>query len=265
MPDLITLGLGYLLAKDSLQKILGPTSEYIGDELKELTKRRVETIGKVFQNAEKKLGNDINNAGEVPPKVLKVIIDNGSYSQSNLETEYLGGILASSRTELGRDDRGARLAKIVDNMSVYQLRTHYLIYLTIKNIFSSKLTEADSYARSKMRIFIPLENYEASMDFNKAELLQINSILPHTFFGLSRDSLITDNFWFGNQEYLSKHAPNAPGGGIICEPSALGIELFLWAFGKADKPLNYIYDSNFVIQVDTVPNGFSTAVPLVSI
>lgn len=42
------------------EKILGPTSEYIGEQLKEWTKKKVKNTANIFKNAEKKLGSKIN-------------------------------------------------------------------------------------------------------------------------------------------------------------------------------------------------------------
>ena len=88
--------------------------------------------------AEERLGAKIDTPGEVAPKVLKAVLDEGSFSNSVLSIEYLGGILASSRTEQGRDDRGARIAKMVNSLSNYQLRCHYLVYSSIRSLFADK-------------------------------------------------------------------------------------------------------------------------------
>ncbi|NAZ18194.1 hypothetical protein GT020_19410, partial [Glutamicibacter soli] len=92
------------LGKDGLEKLLGPTADYLGGELQEFTKKRINNVGKIFKKAENKLGDKINSPGGVPPKVLKTIINEGSYSDDELAAEYFGGVLASARTELTRDD-----------------------------------------------------------------------------------------------------------------------------------------------------------------
>lgn len=75
MPEPITtVGLGAIaayLGKDGLSKILGPTAEYLGGELKEFTKKRITNVGNIFSNAERKLGGKVNQPGSVSPKVLK--------------------------------------------------------------------------------------------------------------------------------------------------------------------------------------------------
>lgn len=221
MPEPITtVGLGAIaayLGKDGLQKILGPTADYLGQGLRDFTQKRAETIGKIFQKAESKLGDRIEAPGEVPPKVLKAVLDEGSFSNDDLAVEYLGGILASSRTEQGRDDRGARIAKIVDSLSTYQLRTHYLVYSTVRTLFAAKGLSMNMRDRPKMRLFIPFSGYLQAMDFSQTEMQQINSLLSHIFFGLHGDNLLEGDWQYGDKDSISKLFAGAIEGGIVCQ------------------------------------------------
>lgn len=257
MPEPITtFGVGALaayLGKDGIQKLLGPTADYLGKGLRDFTQRRIETIGRIFTTAEKRLGAKINCPGEVPPKVLKTVLDEGSFSNSDLAVEYLGGILASSRTEEGRDDRGARIAKTVDSLSNYQLRCHYLVYSTIRVLFQDKGLSMNMHDRPKMQIFIPYTGFFAAMDFSQAEMGQITSLLSHIFFGLHGDSLLEGNWQYADKDNIAKVFAAAQEGGIICQPSALGTEIFLWAFGEADKDLNYIFSTEFNPLISGMP------------
>jgi len=95
-----TVGLSAIaayLGKDGIQKLLGPTADYLGEGLKDFTQKRVEAIGQIFRKAEQRLGQQLESSGEVPPKVLKSILDEGSYCNNPLAIEYFGGILATSR------------------------------------------------------------------------------------------------------------------------------------------------------------------------
>lgn len=263
MPDpLTTVGLGALaayLGKDGIQKLLGPTADYLGQGLREFTQKRAQTIGQIFQKAESKLGTKLDTPGEVPPKVLKAVLDEGSFSNDSLAVEYLGGILASSRTEHGRDDRGARMAKVMDALSTYQLRTHYLIYATVRALFSGSGLSLNMEGRPKMQIFIPFPSFFAAMDFSDAELGQLNSLLGHIFFGLHGDNLLEGDWQYGNKDSIVKLFAGATDGGIVCQPSALGGELFLWAFGHADKPLDYLFTPEFSPIVEGLPNTIQGA------
>jgi len=242
-----TVGLGAIaayLGKDGLKKLLGPTADYLGGGLRDFTQKRVENIGKIFQNADEKLGEKRETPGSVPPKVLKIVMNDGSYNDDTVAIEYFGGVLASSRTELGRDDRGARMAKLIDDLTTYQLRTHYLIYSTIKEIFKASKYRFNIDDRSKMEIFFTLPFYCEIMDFTEDEYSNAETLTRHTFFGLSNEGLI-GNFYYGPKEKLKTRFKSAEHDGIICQPSALGAELFLWAFGEGDRSFDYIFNNEF--------------------
>ena len=261
-----TLGLAALaayLGKDGVAKILGPTADYLGDQLKVFTQKRIDNVGKIFSNAEKKLGDKLESPGRVPPKVLKTIINEGSYCDDEIGGGYFGGVLASSKTEVDRDDRGARIAKMIDNLSAYQVRSHYLIYSTIIGLFSNSSNSFKlSENRNKMQLFIPFQDYIKAMDFTQQELNN-PQILDHIFNGHAADGLIEGSWRYGPQESLKEIFSGVPSDGFICTPSALGAELLLWAFGHGDKHLNFLLTDDFSPEIEgipkSVPNALATA------
>ena len=257
-----TVGLGALVAylsKDGVAKILGPTAEYLGDELKAFTQKRIGNMGKIFSNAEKKLGNRLDRPGQVPPKVLKTIVNEGSYFDDAIAVEYFGGVLASSRTEVGRDDRGSRIAKMIDNLSAYQIRSHYLIYSTISELFSNSGNSFDlPGSRRKLGLFMPFHGYCDAMAFTQQEL-DSRQIYGHIFHGFYTDGLI-DNAQWDSQENLKKTFSGVPSGGIICSPSALGAELLLWAFGHGDKDLDFLLTDEFSPEIEGIPKSVPNAI-----
>ena len=267
MVDLTTLGIaggiGYV-GKDVVNKILGPTAEYLGQQLKEYAQKRLENTGKIFSNAEKKLGDKLDRPGQVPPKVLKTILNEGSYADDAVATEYFGGVLASSRTEVGRDDRGSRLAKMIDNMSAYQLRSHYLIYSTISKLFSNSENSFHlSRNRRKIQLFIPVQDYVGAMAFTQQEW-DNPQMLQHILHGLAADELIAGGVW-GGQEDLKKTFSGAPSAGIICTPTVLGAELLLWAFGHGDKNLDFLLTDDFSPEIEGIPKSVSNALAIQNI
>ncbi len=260
MADPITVAIAAYLGKDGVQKILGPTADYLGEELKAFTQRRINNVRKIFSNSKKKLGSRLDSPGQVPPRVLKAVINEGSYSEDPVILEYFGGVLASSRTEIGRDDRGARIIKILDNLSAYQIRTHYLLYSTIAHLFSNSGKEFGlSENRAQMQVFLPLESYVNSMAFTQPEW-DNPQIFVHIWHGLSSDNLIANQWRSGDRETLQKIAKNVPGDGIICQPSTLGAELFLWGFGHGDKPLDYVLSGELKVEIDDLPSHILGAI-----
>ena len=268
MPEpLTTVGIGAIaayLGKDGLSKILGPTADYLGGELQEFTKKRINNVGRIFQNAEIKLGDKVEEPGGIPPKVLKTIINEGSYSEDQITVEYFGGVLASSRSEFPKDDRGARIAKLLDNLSSYQLTSHYLIYSTISNLFEDQPKSLSSgKERMKLEIIMPLHEFANSIGVSQKEW-DNPQLLTHIFHGLSSDDLISENWAFGpiegfqNRE-LSRVITEPS---IVCTPSSKGTELFLWGFGKGDKDLDYIFSQDFSCKIQgiksQIPKSYST-------
>jgi hypothetical protein len=262
MVEPVTLGVGAIaayLGKDGLQKLLGPTADYLGGGLKDFTEKRFDTAGKIFANASKKLGSKLDEPGGVPPKLLKHIIDDGSFADDSVEIEYLGGVLASSRSTDSRDNRAARLARKIDSLSNYQLRAHYLIYRSIKDIFSESGISGLGTNRQRFKIFLPLDQFITAMEFSDSEMCKFNSIFSHIIFGLSNEGLIEAQFMFGGVEHIKDMFPNAPSAGIVCQPSADGIELFQWAFGYGDADLDGIFLPEFDPLIEGIPAGLIDA------
>ena len=262
MSDLMAWAAVAYVGKDVVSKILGPTADYLGKSLKEVTQKRWETIGKIFLNAEKKLGNKMDVPGQVPPKILKTIINDGSFSNDEISVEYFGGVLASSRTEFGRDDRGYRMLKIMDQLSAYQIRSHYLIYSTISELFSqSEVSFGLPENRKAMNFFMPIIGYLNAMEFTNQEWNN-GQILGPIFNGLEVDGLIGDNWNVGGKEDLNKYYTLVPGEGIICFPSLLGVELFLWAFGYGDQKPEFLLTDNMSANIIGISKSVENSVAI---
>ncbi len=157
-------------SKDLVAKILGPTAEYLGAGMRDWTERRVKNLGRVFENAKERLGDKIDSPGAVPPKVLKGILEAAPFCDDELGAEYFGGVLASSRSEVGRDDRGAAFLALIERLSTYQIRSHYFFYTVIRVLYEG-LTENLSVneGRSRLKTFVPLEAYRFAMEFGDKE------------------------------------------------------------------------------------------------
>lgn len=235
-----------------VEKILGPTADYIGNQVKEWTEKKVTNTSNIFKNAENKLGSKIEQEGRVPPKVLKGILEEGSWCEEDLQIEYFGGVLASSRSDISRDDRGAYFVSLITRLSTYQLRTHYLIYQSIKNHFDGQdMNVGDSKDRSKMELFISYETYIQAMDFTSQEIANFHTLMQHSIWGLDKEELIA-TFRYGSKEYLESRYQNANKAGIIIQPSNLGIELFMWAYGYGQQAINSFFNKN--IEFNNVQN-----------
>src|SRR5689334_6596048 len=81
-----------------IEKLLGPTADYVGEGLRSWTQRRVQNTAAVFQKATVLLGERLNHAGAVPPRVLDRILLEAPVTEDELASSYLAGVLAASRS-----------------------------------------------------------------------------------------------------------------------------------------------------------------------
>lgn len=225
--SIISTAAAIIYSKDLLKKILGPSADYIGGEIKGLVEKCNINLNNIFSNAKQKLGDRINDNGQVSPRVLKNIIDDGKFCENEILTEYYGGVLASAKTSIDRDDRAISILNLIKSMSVYQLRLHYLFYYSVFNLF--KDNPINLGAELKIHILISLNDYENAMDFSKKE--NKNSILHHSITGLQSRGLISGYYAIGSDSDKSKCLIPLPKNGIIMEPTVLGAEMFLYALG----------------------------------
>jgi hypothetical protein len=116
-----------LCLKDLMPRILGPTADYVGNGIRSYTEKGAANLLRIFKKTEEILGKNLDEPGQVSPKVLKNILDEGYFSEDELSAEYFGGVLASSRTNNSRDDRGAAFVKLISRLSAYQLRAHHIL------------------------------------------------------------------------------------------------------------------------------------------
>lgn len=226
----VVTGLAVLGSKDVLVKLLGPTADYVGGEIKNFVQKCNINLDNIFRNATQKLGPELlNQPGGVNARVLKHVVDEGRFCEDELTAEYYGGILASARTVEGRDDRGVTLLAVVKDLSVYQLRFHFLAYSLVNQHFRGQQHNlGDANECHKLKMYIPIDVYEEAMAFSPSE--DKHAILGHTLYGLSKHGLIRD-FSSGTAEFLQKKCKYIEEFGVTFSPTLPGAELFLWAVG----------------------------------
>ena len=227
----IGTGLAILGSKEVLTKLLGPTADYVGGEVKGFVEKCNVNLEVIFQKAVRKLGDRIGDKGAVNPRVLKHIVDEGRFCEDELVAEYYGGVLASARSPNGRDDRGVVQLALIEALSVYQLRFHYLVYsLVAKHFSGSELNPGKQDDCLNMRLFVPTRVFKRAMDITAEE--DTAAIMIHCLFGLKRHELIKD-FFSGGPEYMKSRFPGmqVDEAGLLVSPWLPGAELYLWAAG----------------------------------
>lgn len=220
-------------------RILGPTAAYLGDGMKTWTQTRIDNLRRIFSNAEAKLGESLNDEGAVPPRVLGHLLGEGSYASDGVAVEYFGGILASSRSGMSCDDRGAEMISLVSRLSAYALRGHYIVYAALRRAIGARIA-LHLYSAAEggmpMRIYIPEREWIEAMDFAEDE--DPDRLRLSVIISLTRESLIGASVATGTPDDLAKSGMlrNAPEDGLVFDASPQGVALFLWAHGKGTEP-----------------------------
>ncbi|MBK8814631.1 MAG: hypothetical protein IPN42_03570 [Methylococcaceae bacterium] len=222
-------GLAILGSKDVLNKLLGPTADYVGGEAAGFIKKCNINLDGIFQKAVRKLGTKIEDPGSVSPRVLRHIIDDGRFCEDELAAEYYGGLLAGSREPTGKDDRCLPYISRVKAMSVLQIRAHFAIYYSLLRLHKdSNINLGLSSEVSKAGLLLPHE-FLASL-FPPQQNNRYWGTMTHVVVGLSSDDLIR-NYAYGSKNDLEGRFPSADADGVYVEPTFFGAELFMWALG----------------------------------
>jgi hypothetical protein len=223
--DLVT-GLAIFTALAG-SEVLKPTNKAIGEKLKE-------SLEKIALKAKAKFNSE-QLADNIQPnyRVIKAISNEGAFCDDELMAEYFGGVLASSLSEVSRDDRGVSFASLVGRLTTYQIRAHYIFYNTVKALFDGRtdVSVLSSKYRNKLEVFYPNDSFNLAMEFSEKE--NVSVILPSVMSGLARESLIEKDY----EVIGGEKTAFCGGNGIVFCPTDLGTELFLWVHGKNNIPV----------------------------
>jgi hypothetical protein len=215
--DIISVTTGLAIAN----KLLGKTAEAIAEDLKNLYSKGRD---KIIEVALRKTPN-INDGGQSNLRVARDVFFNGSFTDEAICAEYFGGILASSRSSDGKDDRGVYYTDIIKSLSSKQLLSHYIIYRTLNKLWAEMPSKSK---RPNVGIADELQNY--SIWFATMELERMGLIIDKDFIALNNKGLISDRFE-AQQHKLSeeKMLPYTK-----VEPSMSGIQLYAVIHNKLE-------------------------------
>src|SRR5687768_15700449 len=122
---------------------------------------------------------------------------------------------------------------------------HHIFYATVRkrhagtsaNIFQQ------SDRKSALKTFVSFSDFARGLDLQEGE--NIGILLPHILGGLIREGLVEDDFAWGDAAHVKKSKGfDVTEGGIVLSPSTLGLELYLWAYGKGNLTLHSMFDSS---------------------
>jgi hypothetical protein len=229
-----------------IRRMFGPSADVVGEALSRVVEQRTHNLGRIVKNAEGKLTDKQLDNGSIPLRVVGALLQSGSFCEDTVSVEYLGGVLASAKSGMPRDDRGAKWIQTVTSCSAYDLRLHYLLYAGFHRFVQqwerpSPLPRWDDLNFMRRRLGSLLFNYEhvvKGMDFDEAESANHDSIIRESLYELHRARLI-EYYEVSSRGELSGTTGRQIPFGINLEftPGPSGIQLYMYALGMGHQPI----------------------------
>lgn len=233
---IITTGLSAATAWSG-RKLLGPLFDEMAQDLRQrYAERRARNLEAILDAGARRLGSELEKPGTVPPRLLGLLLDEASWCEDEVLSEYWGGVLAASRTPDGRDDRGITWAKAISRLSRFQVRAHYLLYTAMRHAaLSAPPFDIGQVAllEEMTSVYVPMSAFAAALDLRPDE---IRAVGAHTVIGLVNEGLLDSTFWaYGPKEDLEGCTLTVvPEDGIVVAASYSGMELYYWAHGYSN-------------------------------
>lgn len=253
------------ILRNMLTALLGESVAYVGDAVEKMPERPRANVVRICTIALRRLGVAVAEPGSVPPRAVGCLLGPGSYVQDPVSSEYWGGVLACARSANPSDDRAARRMQLLSRLGEYDLRSHYLIYSTLRLLLINTRDpeKVDFEDRFHLATFIPAGYYILAMDYNRDEISRMPRLISDMLYSLGQEFLV-DGSNTGSDEYLhtqfTKNTTDAiKGEGIVFAPSVMGVQLFLWAFGRPDCEPAAFLDADFDCRIDGVQMGIDEA------
>jgi hypothetical protein len=238
-PDLVPLAhkaaaavAGAVAARPLLEKLLGPSFAYVGDAMAALLERYGNrNVTDIFKRVSGRLPDHVPAGEYINPRVLQAIIEAGAFAGDEVTREYLAGLLATSLTPDGADDRAVTFLSIVRNLSSRQIRFHHLCYSLLRLVY---LDDADQKA-FRRDVFIPNSLLKDEVGIFTDNDLRI------VLRGLSHEGLVDK--YESTAHYYEPDEDCSYYGAVLHETEA-GAELFLWVHGQPDAHPQQLYLSS---------------------
>lgn len=202
-------------------RVVSAPLDALADELRERARER---LRRTRQKAEAKAGGEVH---QVSDRIAMKALGEAAYNDSEIASDYLGGVLAASGPD---DDSGAAIVALISRLSARQLLLHYVIYRELRRIWTGPgINLHRTMDRKKGRI--RLRGADLSSVFASTDVgLILGDVVPR----LAQEGLVADELRWGS--------PDSPEIDLEVRPTAAGASLFLWGHGVSCAHAQHLFD-----------------------
>ena len=214
--------------------------EALAEHWKDRIKARLDRTGRIAE--EKARGRPL----EAPERVMFKVLTEAAFSDDEIVSDYLGGVLAAS----GPDDSAASVVGQIGRLSSRELRLHYVIYRELYRLL--KLPTAP-FLRDINNDWHTGRTLEMFVDLNELRTAVALPLTPDGVVGLQtalrslgREQLVAaygghgmtfgpspEGFLVGSAHELEAFVVNRtlPSDGVIVRPTVTGMTMMAWGIG----------------------------------
>lgn len=228
-----------------LTRLFGPSADVLGTNWAERLRER--NLRKLLEKTEKRADGK-PDPGVANPRVASQAFEAAEYADAEVVSEYLSGVLASSRTPDGSSDRGVGWIALIKRLSSDDLRLHYVLYASAR----------DALIESNFERIGAAHNVEVAFSFR--QLLLATEITVDQLAGsidvLMREGLLGDGYRYGARAFAFESELKRANKVVTFpdEPAARvrltvhGYALFLWGNGCGELPNSAYLDARVTLE-----------------
>ena len=153
---------------DAVRRVLGPTADLIGEDLAKLYAKGRDRL---MRAATRKVP-DLDDGKCANLRVARDVLWHGAFAESDICSEYYGGLLAASRSADGEDDTAIPFVNAIKSMSSLQIRTHYDIYWSFEKLLLERNRKGETF-----NLYEIIEKEEVYVDSRWNPALDLNVLM----------------------------------------------------------------------------------------
>ncbi|MCH6229341.1 hypothetical protein MK786_01125 [Microbacterium sp. CFH 31415] len=214
-----------------ITRLFGPSADVIGNNWAERLRER--NLDKLLRKTEKRAAGKAD-PGIANPRVASQVFEAAEYADAEVVSEYLSGVLASSRTPDGSSDRGVSWVALIRRLSSDELRLHYVIYASARQILLEQGFEQTGSAHN-IEVVLPLRDLAASTQMTHRRIGESVEVLM-------REGLLGDAYRLGPRDFAFENElkrdnvevvyPEVPA--LRVRVTVHGFALFAWGNGEGE-------------------------------